>query len=65
MKLFYHRLTVFCNWTPQQATAKRRKRMFLPSDAPYGFAQFDIAPPHNELIQSLPRRCKTPEPPPL
>src|SRR5258708_9611307 len=36
----------------QQATGKQ-ERMFLPSDTFYGYAQFDLAPPHNEIDPNL------------
>lgn len=37
----------------QQANAKPQDRFFLPSDTFYGYAQFDIAPPHNEIDPNL------------
>ena len=33
----------------QRAPATNSDRMFLPSDTFWGFGQFDIAPPHNEI----------------
>src|SRR5215510_12772938 len=35
------------------AQAKAGERMFLPSDTFWGYAQFDIAPPHNEIDPNL------------
>jgi len=37
----------------QAQQARPTDRMFLPSDALWGFAQFDIAPPHNEIDPNL------------
>jgi hypothetical protein len=37
----------------QQAATKPQERMFLPSDTFYGYAQFDLAPPHNEIDPNL------------
>jgi hypothetical protein len=37
--------------TPPQAAAS--DRMFFPRDMFYGFAQFDLAPPHNEIDPNL------------
>src|SRR5690242_12748148 len=31
----------------------KEERMFFPSDSFYGYAQFDIAPPHNEIDPNL------------
>ena len=56
MKLFYALLlTVFliAGLPAQQPIAKAQERMFLPLDTFYGFAQFDIAPPHNEIDPNL------------
>jgi hypothetical protein len=36
---------------PEKTTAENR--MFFPSDTFYGFAQFDLAPPHNEIDPNL------------
>jgi hypothetical protein len=36
----------------QDVTGKQG-RMFLPSDTFYGYAQFDLAPPHNEIDPNL------------
>ena len=52
MKLFYALLlTVFliARLQAQQTNAKAHERMFLPSDTFWGYAQFDLAPPHNEI----------------
>ena len=35
------------------SNAKPQERMFLPSDTFYGYAQFDLAPPHNEIDPNL------------
>ena len=37
----------------QQVKGKSGDRMFLPSDTFWGYAQFDIAPPHNEIDPNL------------
>lgn len=55
MKLFYALLIaifLIAGSQAQQATAKE-DRMFLPSDTFYGYAQFDLAPPHNEIDPNL------------
>src|SRR5258708_13457788 len=55
MKLFYALLlAIFLigGSQAQQATGKQ-ERMFLPSDTFYGYAQFDLAPPHNEIDPNL------------
>jgi hypothetical protein len=56
MKLFYALvLAVFliAGSQAQQANAKAQERMFLPSDTFWGYAQFDVAPPHNEIDPNL------------
>ncbi|MDP9158901.1 MAG: hypothetical protein M3O09_01560 [Acidobacteriota bacterium] len=47
-------LVVFCGslWAQEPALANG-DRMFLPSDMLWGFAQFEIAPPHNEIDPNL------------
>lgn len=37
----------------QAQQAKGAERTFLPSDTLWGYAQFDIAPPHNEIDPNL------------
>jgi len=37
----------------QQSSAGSNERMFFPSDAFWGYAQFDLAPPHNEIDPNL------------
>src|SRR5947209_18870472 len=37
----------------QAQQAKATERMFLPSDTFWGYAQFDIAPPHNEIDPNI------------
>ena len=37
----------------QQAQHAASERMLLPSDTLWGYAQFDIAPPHNEIDPNL------------
>ena len=37
----------------QQPDAPKQNRMFFPSDTFWGYAQFDIAPPHNEIDPNL------------
>jgi len=37
----------------QAQQARPADRMFLPSDTLWGYAQFDIAPPHNEIDPNL------------
>jgi hypothetical protein len=38
---------------PSPAREKRSDRMFFPRDMFWGYAQFDIAPPHNEVDPNL------------
>src|SRR5215468_5012242 len=44
-------IVAFC--LSSQAQSKAGERMFLPSDTFWGYAQFDIAPPHNEIDPNL------------
>ena len=37
----------------QQASSSNGERMFFPSDTLWGYAQFDIAPPHNEIDPNI------------
>ena len=37
----------------QQANQSGTERMFFPSDTFWGYAQFDIAPPHNEIDPNI------------
>jgi len=37
----------------QQPNPSGSERMFLPSDTFWGYAQFDIAPPHNEIDPNI------------
>jgi hypothetical protein len=37
----------------QMSSASASERMFFPSDTLYGWAQFDLAPPHNEIDPNL------------
>jgi hypothetical protein len=37
----------------QQASTAAHERMFFPSDSFWGYAQFDLAPPHNEIDPNL------------
>lgn len=37
----------------QQSDSPSEGRMFFPSDTLWGYAQFDIAPPHNEIDPNL------------
>src|SRR2546425_9231543 len=37
----------------QQAKGAAAERMFFPSDMFWGYGQFDIAPPHNEIDPNL------------
>src|SRR6266851_3487685 len=56
LKLFYVFLLnvlVTAGSHAQQANPKAQERMFLPSDTFYGYAQFDLAPPHNEIAPNL------------
>jgi len=39
--------------TAQQPEAPSEGRMFFPSDTLWGYAQFDVAPPHNEIDPNL------------
>lgn len=57
MKTFSQLLVVLlfacCAVQAQQPDAPRQDRMFFPSDTLWGYAQFDIAPPHNEIDPNL------------
>src|SRR6266508_1000210 len=45
---------LLCSALPaQEAHQPLQGRLFLPSDTFWGFAQFDIAPPHNEIDPNL------------
>ena len=46
---------VFCTGSQAQlsSSATANERMFFPSDTFYGWAQFDLAPPHNEIDPNL------------
>jgi hypothetical protein len=37
----------------QETTTRRQERMFFPSDTLWGYAQFDVAPPHNEIDPNI------------
>ena len=37
----------------QESRAPRQDRMFFPSDMLWGYAQFDVAPPHNEIDPNI------------
>src|SRR5215471_6289660 len=37
----------------QMASASPNERMFFPADTFWGWAQFDLAPPHNEIDPNL------------
>jgi len=39
--------------TPQDQDQDTEERMFFPKDAFWGYAQFDLAPPHNEIDPNL------------
>lgn len=44
----------FCAGSQAQlASASASERMFFPSDTFWGYAQFDLAPPHNEIDPNL------------
>jgi hypothetical protein len=45
-------IAVLCAGSQAQQ-AKGTERMFLPADTFWGYAQFDIAPPHNEIDPNL------------
>src|ERR1700730_11257673 len=56
MKLFYVlflTLALTAGLQGQQTNVKGQERMFLPSDTFWGYAQFDLAPPHNEIDPNL------------
>ena len=36
-----------------QIETPRNERMFFPSDMFWGYAQFDLAPPHNEIDPNI------------
>ncbi len=42
-----------CAAWPQTATSSQSDKLFFPKDWYWGYAQFDIAPPHNELDPNL------------
>ena len=45
---------VFCAGSQAQlSSASSNERMFFPSDTFWGYAQFDLAPPHNEIDPNL------------
>ena len=48
-------VTFLCSALPyaQQPHQAAQGRLFLPSDTFWGYAQFDIAPPHNEIDPNL------------
>src|ERR1700690_983940 len=39
--------------TPQSSTHDSSERMFLPRDTFWGYGQFDLAPPHNEIDPNI------------
>jgi hypothetical protein len=46
--------TVLCAGSQaQMASASPNERMFFPADTFWGYAQFDLAPPHNEIDPNL------------
>ena len=46
--------TVLCAGSQAQlSNASANERMFLPADTFWGYAQFDLAPPHNEIDPNL------------
>ena len=56
MKSFALVAAVFLLFTAlhaQQLNAPKQERMFFPSDTLWGYAQFDVAPPHNEIDPNL------------
>ncbi len=54
LKLFYvFLLNVLVSAGSHAQQANPKERMFLPSDTFYGYAQFDLAPPHNEIDPNL------------
>jgi hypothetical protein len=56
MKYFVAAVTCFLAGSvalAQQATQSGNERLFFPSDALWGYAQFDLAPPHNEIDPNL------------
>ncbi len=47
-------LACFCSTVySQQPSSGAQNRFFLPSDTFWGYAQFDVAPPHNEIDPNL------------
>jgi len=44
---------LFTGLHAQELDAPKQERMFLPSDTLWGYAQFDVAPPHNEIDPNL------------
>ena len=44
---------LFTRLHAQELDAPKQERMFLPSDTLWGYAQFDVAPPHNEIDPNL------------
>lgn len=52
--LFFIAVAITCATAQaQQMDAPKQDRLFFPSDALWGYAQFDIAPPHNEIDPNL------------
>ncbi|MGD0515140.1 MAG: hypothetical protein ABSA29_17705, partial [Terriglobales bacterium] len=40
-------------WAQNESVTDKSDRMFFPKDTLYGYAQFDLAPPHNEIDPNL------------
>jgi hypothetical protein len=55
MKLlgFFAITTLICAGLQAQQMHVKQERMFFPSDTLWGYAQFDVAPPHNEIDPNL------------
>jgi hypothetical protein len=55
MKKFLVTLLIFVGMTlqAQEKDDAASQRMFLPSDTLWGFGQFDLAPPHNEIDPNI------------
>jgi hypothetical protein len=51
---FFAITTLMCaGLQAQEMNAPKQARMFFPSDTLWGYAQFDVAPPHNEIDPNL------------
>ena len=50
---FFVLVTILASIISAHAQSTSGERMFFPSDMFWGYAQFDVAPPHNEIDPNL------------